>query len=357
MKLLVAFALVSLLSIAVVSGKVVDLTPENFDSVVDGSKHVFVEFFAPWCGHCKKLAPEYDIVGESFAKQDNVVIAKVDADEHPTLGTRFDVTGFPTLKFFPKGATTPEDYDGGRTAEDIVSFVNGKAGSNAKIKKAPSNVVDLTASNFDSIALDKTKDVLVEFYAPWCGHCKNLAPDYERVATAFASEPNVVVAKVDADAQKSLGSRYGVSGFPTIKWFGKSDKEEPITYEKGRDVQSFVDYINEKAGTQRVVSGRLSDEAGRVEALDAIAQKFVEKGADFGALLKQAEGVLSGLTGNQEKNGKIYLKIMQTIQSKGVGYIQTEGERLDRMLDGSVSAKKADEFSIRKNILEAFELD
>jgi protein disulfide-isomerase A6 len=347
-----------LLSLASLSlSKVVDLTPDNFDSYVDGSKDAFVEFFAPWCGHCKKLAPDYEIIGESFGKENGVVIAKVDADEHRELGTRFGVTGFPTLKFFPKGSTTPEDYNGGRSPEDIITFINSRAGTNAKLKKLPSNVVDLTPSNFDSIALNTDKDVLVEFYAPWCGHCKSLAPEYEKVANAFASEPNVVVAKVDADTHKSLGEKYGVSGFPTIYWFGKQNKEEPVTYSSARDPQSFIDFINEKTGTQRSANGRLNDDAGRIEALDAIAEKVVAAGANIADLLKQAEDVVKGLTGTQEKNGKIYTKIIQTVQSKGLAYIQTEIERLERMLEGSVAAKKADEFTIRKNILEAFETE
>ena len=60
-------AIVALAAVAATcAAEVVDLTPSNFDSVVDGSKHVFVEFFAPWCGHCKALAPEYEKVGETF---------------------------------------------------------------------------------------------------------------------------------------------------------------------------------------------------------------------------------------------------------------------------------------------------
>lgn len=99
-----------------------------------------------------------------------MVIAKVDADAERSLGERFDVKGFPTLKWFPKGSTTPVDYEGGRTADTIVSWVNEKTGLTRKIKKAPSAVVELTAANFDSIAMDPTKDVLVGFTAPWCGH-------------------------------------------------------------------------------------------------------------------------------------------------------------------------------------------
>lgn len=64
--------------------------------------------------------------------------------------------------------------------------------------QAPSAVVDLTSQTFDSIALDPKKNVLVEFFAPWCGHCKKLTPVYEKLGGAFAAEESVVIAKVTA---------------------------------------------------------------------------------------------------------------------------------------------------------------
>jgi len=317
-------------------------------------KNVFVEFYAPWCGHCKKLAPDYEVIGETFGKESSVVIAKVDADQHKELGSRFGVQGFPTLKFFPKGAKdSPKAYEGGRSVEEIVNYINNEAGTRVRVKKAPSNVVDLTPANFDKIVLDTNKDVLVEFFAPWCGHCKHLAPDYEKVANAFANEPNVVIAKVDADAHKDLGGRYGVTGFPTIKFFGKSNKESPEDYNGGRDIPSFVSFMNEKAGTERQNDGRLSEKAGRITALDAIASKFVEAGADAAALLKEAEAALGGLKGVEEKWGKIYHKIMTTLKDKK-DFVETETARVARLLEGSVSLAKLDEFTIRKNILSAF---
>jgi len=55
--------------------------------------------------------------------RDNVVIAKVDADAHRSLGEKFDVKGFPTLKWFPAGSTEPQDYDGPRDAPGIVKYI------------------------------------------------------------------------------------------------------------------------------------------------------------------------------------------------------------------------------------------
>lgn len=113
---------------------------------------------------------------------------------------------------------------------------------------ASSAVVDLIPKNFDKVVLKSDKPALVEFFAPWCGHCKNLAPVYEELASTFAfAEDKVTVAKVDADANRDLGKRFGIQGFPTIKWFdGKSDK--PEEYNGGRDLESLSSFITEKTG-------------------------------------------------------------------------------------------------------------
>jgi len=111
-----------------------------------------------------------------------------------------------------------------------------------------SSVLDLIPNNFDSVVLESNKPALVEFFAPWCGHCKKLAPIYEELAQNFDfAKDKVSIAKVDADAEKDLGRRFGVQGFPTLKWFdGKSDI--PTDYSGGRDLESLSKFIVEKTG-------------------------------------------------------------------------------------------------------------
>jgi len=96
--------------------------------VLTNTKDVLVEFYAPWCGHCKSLAPIYEKLGEHFKDNENILIAQMDATAND-VDPIYDVRGFPTIKFFPgfsKGET-PNDYQGERTLEAFVQFLNDNA--------------------------------------------------------------------------------------------------------------------------------------------------------------------------------------------------------------------------------------
>jgi len=443
------------------------LTSQNFDDTINEHNLILVEFYAPWCGHCKHLAPEYAKVATNL--KGIVPLAKVDADEEGNrpLAQRFGIRGFPTLKLFRNGV--PTDYQGGRTAVEIESylrkqalpavseletaqavtdfstkesvvivgffdnsnsadyakfkeisetfresFIFGAVINQAKVNKefeieatpavilfksfdegknilsadsfatleafiqkhsvplidevGPQNYktyadsklplvyifVDLSidgqkekyvelarphavqskgkinwvyidwnkyskhaerlgltgktvpalaienlvegthfafdesseitdasvsawissflagnlqptiksedipasndgpvtvvvAKNFDEIVNDPTEDVLLEFYAPWCGHCKQLAPIYEEVGTILKDVKNVVIAKIDATAN-DVSPKLGIKGFPTIKFFPSNNKQAPIDYEGERTVDSFITFVQENSG-------------------------------------------------------------------------------------------------------------
>lgn len=169
MVLLKSFVVAGLAAAVAAKSAVLDLVPSNFDSVALSGKPALVEFFAPWCGHCKTLAPVFEELAQTFQHASNKVsIAKVDADAERSLGKRFGIQGFPTIKYFDGKSEVPEDYKGGRDLESLSKFVAEKTSASPKVKTVKSDVQALTDATFDKV-VGKDKDVLVAFTAPWCG--------------------------------------------------------------------------------------------------------------------------------------------------------------------------------------------
>jgi protein disulfide-isomerase A1 len=437
------------------------LTKDNFDGAVTDNKHVLVEFYAPWCGHCKSLAPEYAKAATQLAEEKSeVLLAKVDATEETSLAERYEVRGYP-LKFFRNGK--PVEYNGGRNSDDILKWLKKKTGpaaqtlttsEEATTYKSSANVVivgafadlesadakafleaaaendeypfaisseksvwtelgiesegvvllknfdegrntleeavsveaikkfvsgnslplivefshetaqkifggeikahnllfigkknpdhdaaltgfravakdfkgrvlfvtidtdiedherimeffglkkgdeaemrlikledemtkfkpenreitesnirsfvegvldgsikqhlltqdlpedwnktpvwTLASSNFDEVAFDKSKDVLVEFYAPWCGHCKQLTPIYEQLGEKYGDNDAIVIAKIDSTANELEHTK--INSFPTIKLY-KKDTNQVVEYNGERNLEGLTKFL------------------------------------------------------------------------------------------------------------------
>ncbi|KAI8596273.1 thioredoxin-like protein [Dissophora ornata] len=348
-------AIATVLSFAatVAADSVLALTPADFDKTI-GSTPALVEFYAPWCGHCKSLAPIYEELGQAFTgKDDKVLIAKVDADAHRELGSRYGIQGFPTLKWFPKGVDgEPEDYSGGRDLDSLSAFVTKKSGVKSSTVKVISAVTVLTDSSFESEVLKSGKSALVEFYAPWCGHCKNLAPTYEKVAQDYVNDKNtVIIANVDATVDKAVAEKYGVTGYPTIKFFAADGTVED--YNGGRSEQDFLDFINKKTGTERIVGGSLSPLAGRIAELDELAEKFAKTNSDSDKKSISTKAIELAATLTQA-SAKYYARFFEKALATPT-YAATEAARLAKIIKNkSVNRARLDEFSIRLNIISVF---
>ncbi|XP_048886624.1 protein disulfide-isomerase A3-like [Brienomyrus brachyistius] len=146
--------------------------------------------------------------------------------------------------------------DGKALERFLQDYFAGKLKRYLKSEPVPENndgpVKVVVAENFDQIVNDDSKDVLIEFYAPWCGHCKSLEPKYKELGEKLSGDPNIVIAKMDATAN-DVPSPYDVSGFPTIYFAPAGRKEDPQRYEGGREVGDFISYLKREATNPLVV--------------------------------------------------------------------------------------------------------
>lgn len=442
---------------------VIVLKQSNFEEAIKKHQYLLVEFYAPWCGHCKKLTPEYSAAAKILKEADPAVpLGKVDATENQELGNKYQVQGYPTLKFFVNGE--PTDFNGGRTQAEIVNWIKKKTGPSSveladaaalekvkadnkvvvvyfgrqdenyqtftkvaqsldsisfahsfdsfdkeatgasivlykqfdegfnkytgafsvdaikdfinahrypvvmpfegdeaierifgkeasavvlftddaeskeykqffeaatvartrvifahstltsglgqrlsdyvgvKVADAPAvwvispkagdlskfplketitkenvlnfidhfendklerhfksqeipekndeAVITVVGKNFDEVVMTPGKHVLVEFYAPWCGHCKTLAPIYEETAKALAGNDKIILAKVDATENEIPGVQ--IQGFPTLKFYPANNKENAMEYQGDRTKEGFMKFLKEHAAADWV---------------------------------------------------------------------------------------------------------
>lgn len=101
-------------------------------------------------------------------------------------------------------------------------------------------VTVIVGKNYEDVVINSEKDVFVKFYAPWCGHCKSLAPKYDELAEIFKDDANIVIAKVNSVENDTP---MDISGFPTLYFFPKGDKASPMRYNGDREVQAMADFI------------------------------------------------------------------------------------------------------------------
>ncbi|KAF2155386.1 disulfide-isomerase [Myriangium duriaei CBS 260.36] len=228
-----------------------EVGPETYAGYME-SGIPLLYIFAEEASERESLAKELKDVAEKF--KGKVSFATIDAKSfgQHAGNLNLEVGKWPAVAIqeIAKNQKFPFSQEEKVNAKNIEKFVNdfvsGAIEPSIKSEPIPESndgpVTVIVAKNYDEIVLDDDKDVLVEFYAPWCGHCKALAPKYEELGALYGKKDKIVIAKVDATANDVPDE---IQGFPTIKLFPAGKKKAPVDYQGSRTVEDLAEFIRD----------------------------------------------------------------------------------------------------------------
>ena len=237
-----------------------EITPKKFMAKVKKNKKMLaIAFYAPWCGHCKDLLPEWSKAAKKL-KKDNIELGIVNSSNSDqttqALNSRYGINGFPTIKVFkPKCNGHSEDYEGGRKSMEIVNALKAlKQMKNSKqnggrVQDSKPDYVELKPTEFLNNVNNNKKMMATAFYAPWCGYCTDLLQEWSKAAKELEND-DIELSIVDASDKsvedtQTICDKYNVKGFPTIKIFKVNSNGNSTQYEGDRSHKTIVDKLRE----------------------------------------------------------------------------------------------------------------
>ena len=289
-------------------------------------------FYAPWCGHCKAMKPSFAEASVQL-KDDPFAFVAVDctSDTGKETCAKFDVKGYPTVKYFDSADGEAQDYQGGRSKKDLIKFAKKKADPDWQppppepwVNKPEwgdeSHQVLFFGDDHAQQVRAKNPQLLVMFMAPWCGHCKALKPEFglasERVGGSFA------LGAVDCTSNgQELCGKYGVKSYPTLYYFNTSTTDSPQLYDEGRDSGGLVTFAQRmvKKAAKAADAAAAKDAAG-AEMSEASLKKLRVRA--LRALLK-AKGVeCAGCTEKHE----FVKRVLETQSLKTVTSLEEQAD-------------------------------
>ncbi|KAJ6612649.1 thioredoxin-like protein [Mycena sp. CBHHK59/15] len=225
------------------------LTPDNFKTTI--AKGVwFIEHFSPYCGHCRAFLPTWEKLVEQSENSAGVQLAQVDCSVNGDLCDANSVKGYPQLNLYRDGEFV-EKYKGNRDFDLVADYlakhaVTPKASPPAAspLLNPAGEVTVLDPANFQSTL--EHGPAFVKFYAPWCGHCKKLAPIWKQLAKHMQSK--VTIAEVNCEAHEKFCKTQDVAGFPTLVYYPPgAAKSEYTSGRKLDQLKAFVEKASASA--------------------------------------------------------------------------------------------------------------
>ncbi|CAG9088637.1 unnamed protein product [Plutella xylostella] len=246
---------------------VVEFSHDTAGKVFGGEiKHHLLLFLSKKEGSFDKYVEELKPVAKAYRDKIMTVAINVDEEDHKRILEFFGMKEdeVPTVRLIAleqdmaKYKPPTDDLNANTVEEFVQAYLAGSLKVHLLSEDLPADwdqtpVVTLVASKFDEVVFDTSKDVLVEFYAPWCGHCKQLAPIYDKLGEHFAKDDDVIIAKIDATVNELEHTK--IKSFPTIKLYTKDNQVKEYNGERTLDgLSKFVETRGESADAAPSVS-------------------------------------------------------------------------------------------------------
>lgn len=343
------------------ASNVVVVDSSNFDEIVlNSGKTSFVKFYAEWCSHCQKMVPEWERLAESYSNQDDIQIVEIDADKSKDIGKRYNIQGYPTLKLFRADSLSdPVDYSGEREWEFFSNFLVNHLGVEGKKVGKPSKVVQIHDGNIEKLIENKSRAALILFTKEKeCDECDNAKEIFNELSHAFHKELDKVII---AEAQKNgdeptdwIRDIYHITEYPAVVFVEKGDINQFIVVQ-GLELQSLIDFVNQKIGTKRAVDGYLDPNAGIIPSMIAPLSKFVgmnivDRREYVSEFIEELKKVDDDIFRNEIK---YYALLVNQFIAGRTEYVEAELTRLEaEIADKTIDVPGKDIINMKINLLK-----
>ena len=166
--------------------------------------------------------------------------------------------------------------EGNIDEQNILKFIEGWEKGSLKLhlktqeepKENNGPIFDVVGKTFQKEVIDNDKDVMLVFYAPWCGHCKQLLPKYEEAAKKLKEKnPKILLARMDA-TENEIESVH-ITGFPTIKFYPGNKKDKaPMDYNGERTTDGIINFLKTNAFNKVVLDEEKKEEKKEEKTAD-----------------------------------------------------------------------------------------
>jgi len=226
----------------------IEVNDQNFDEIVRNSdKPVLIDFWAPWCAPCRMIAPLFESLSTKYEWK--IKFAKVNVDINPQTAIKYNIQWIPTLIIMKEGKVfrtlvwvrQEEDYV--IELNNVLWEKNNLWDDNWFVKNGIINI-NWTQEFVSTLEKNKDKLVLVDFWAPWCGPCRMVAPVLEQLSKDFVDKIQVIKVNVDEFENQELAQQFQVSSIPTLAFI--KDWQNPEISVWAIPYEQLKEYIQKK---------------------------------------------------------------------------------------------------------------